>query len=65
MSKKKMKSFHVQNEDCDDSSIVDSGGFIPDGVADKRDSLRTSQPTKRRKASGRNRFVNGHGGKRQ
>lgn len=28
-----LQSFHVQSEDYDDSSVVDSGGFVPDGVA--------------------------------
>ncbi|TMS18153.1 Phosphatidylserine synthase 1 [Larimichthys crocea] len=58
----KMKTTSVQSEDYDDSSVVHSGGFVTDDVAAQRNSL---QPTKRRKASGRNRFVNGHGGKRQ
>lgn len=61
----KMKSIPVQTEGCDDSSVVDSCGFIPDGVAGQKESLRSLQPTKRKRASGRNRFMNGQGGKRQ
>ncbi|XP_037651518.1 phosphatidylserine synthase 1 [Sebastes umbrosus] len=62
---KKMKSVSVQSEDHDDSTVVDSCGFVPDGVAAQRDSPRSLQPTKRRRASGRNRFVNGNGGNKQ
>ncbi|KAG7237789.1 hypothetical protein INR49_031802 [Caranx melampygus] len=62
---RKMKSIPVQSEDCDDSSVVDSCGFVLDGVAGQKESLRSLQPTKRKRASGRNRYVNGQGGKRQ
>ncbi|XP_039978516.1 phosphatidylserine synthase 1 isoform X2 [Xiphias gladius] len=61
----KVKGTSLQSEDCDESSVVDSCGFIPDAVAGQRESLRGLQATKRKRASGRNRFVNGHGGKQQ
>ncbi|XP_020487229.1 phosphatidylserine synthase 1 [Labrus bergylta] len=61
----KMKSLSVQTEDCDDSGVVDLCEFVPDGAPAQRESGRSLQPTKRRRAAGRNRFMNGHGGKRQ
>lgn len=60
----KLKSKSAQRENCNGSSVVDLCGFVQDGVAARRDSLRSVQPTKRRRASGKNRFVNGHGGKK-
>ncbi|KAK5855086.1 hypothetical protein PBY51_005222 [Eleginops maclovinus] len=61
---KKIKSISVQSEDHDDSSVDESCGVIPVGVAAEKDSL-SLQPTKLREASLRNRFVNEHGGKEQ
>ncbi|XP_054462244.1 phosphatidylserine synthase 1 [Anoplopoma fimbria] len=60
----KLKSVSVQSEECDDSSVGDSCGFVPDGLAAQRDTLRSLQPTERRRACGKNRFVNGHEGKK-
>ena len=28
-----LQNVYMQSEDCDDSSVVDSHGFVPDGVA--------------------------------
>ncbi|KAA8585844.1 hypothetical protein FQN60_007413 [Etheostoma spectabile] len=59
----KMKKIPPQNEDCVNSSVVDSGGFVPDGFT--AHSLKSLQPSRRKRASGKNRFMNGHGGKKQ
>ncbi|XP_056267562.1 phosphatidylserine synthase 1 [Pseudoliparis swirei] len=60
----KLKSISAQSEDYDDGGVGDSCGLVPDGLADQRNTLGSLQPTKRRRACGKNRFVNGHGGKK-
>uniref|UniRef100_A0AAQ4R3J1 Phosphatidylserine synthase n=1 Tax=Gasterosteus aculeatus aculeatus TaxID=481459 RepID=A0AAQ4R3J1_GASAC len=59
----KLKSLSTQSEDCDDSSVSDSCGFVPGGIAVPGDASRSSQPTKRRRACGKSRLGNDHGGK--
>ncbi|XP_041665750.1 phosphatidylserine synthase 1 isoform X2 [Cheilinus undulatus] len=61
----KMKSMSLQSENCDDSRVVDSYGFVSDGFAAQRESGKSLQPTKRRRGAGKNRFINGHDGKTQ
>ncbi|CAI5690713.1 phosphatidylserine synthase 1 isoform X2 [Oreochromis aureus] len=62
---KKVKRNSLQRHNCNDRSVIDSCGFITDGAAAQEYSPRTVQTAKRRRAAGRNRFVNGQGGKRQ
>ncbi|KAM8841708.1 phosphatidylserine synthase 1 isoform 1-T2 [Spinachia spinachia] len=59
----KLKSLSAQSEDCDDSSVSDSCGFAPSGLAAQGKAVRSFQPTKRRRACGKSRLGNDDGGK--
>ncbi|XP_053302403.1 LOW QUALITY PROTEIN: phosphatidylserine synthase 1 [Pleuronectes platessa] len=60
----KLKSLSVQCEDCDNRGVVDVCDIILDNVVGQKETSRGPAPTKTKKVSGRNRLVNGHGGKK-